>query len=708
MSKIAIPVIQFLFKAEFKSLDEALRLNPNYDVEAYSSASDLATYLSTIPAGLVIASLIDKNDLIQIATFMKLQKKVAKNTVLKIVVINFSNDRNFEKAISKLGILDVVDPSTNTKALKFKLDFWMKSLSAQVKQNPSLLSQKVVKSQESQDKEKSEAQTPVWTDPLELEDDIWILKADSDCKRILGKWLIRLMGPGPYVGQWFELKPNLWRFDLKASEKDMFVPNQGAWYFSGDQKPDFVWKENCWLMTGDSFDLFFKSDNKIYSRLKSKDKALTIAKNSLYARTKEQVIQESFDKDLVFKKEAITIDDLEGEGKSDSLSGRLEGKNKTDTLEIGNLEGKNKTPAERSGNLKGKLESQDSITHDDLDLKADNKKEKTYWNGKNAYEKDGKAGEFGVRKDELNDSPELAAPKDNEHKKYYKNQNEASLEKEEDQDKERKPNTDHLKKHYSSPAKSSVEKEQKEASELEEVSAEESAERERKSRTDHLNKHYSGETKSREPLQAEKEKSHPIWNDKEPSYRGHGETDLLSSHYGGKKDKSAKEKDQKENSEYDDLFSGVDEKKEASRNVVDLEKVRREKTIEATKIAVSEAGLEELTKDAKVISFLTHQGEKVTCELNDFFDDTIIFLTDAKGIKNSSEVFLDLAFKFLEKDKELKLSGNVVSIDDDGEGKNYITVQLSKENTMAFEVFMKLYESRQSNVTEFLKRARGL
>ena len=140
MSNIAIPVIQFLFKAEFKSLDEALRLNPNYEVEAYSSASDLATYLSTIPAGLVIASLIDKNDLIQIATFMKLQKKVAKAAVVKVVVINFSNDRNFEKAISKLGILDVVEPSTNTKALKFKLDFWMKSLSAQVKQNPSAFS----------------------------------------------------------------------------------------------------------------------------------------------------------------------------------------------------------------------------------------------------------------------------------------------------------------------------------------------------------------------------------------------------------------------------------------------------------------------------------------------------------------------------------------------------------------------------------------
>lgn len=752
MSKAAIPVIQFLFKADFKSLNEALRLNPNYEIEAYSSASDLATYLSTIPAGLVIASLRDKDDLVQIVTFMKLQKKVAKSTAVKIVVINFSGDRTYEKAIAKLGILDLLEPFTNTKALKFKLDFWMKSLSAQARQNP-VAPQKVVKSQDNQSQERADNYLPNWLEPLDLEDDIWILKSESDCKRILGKWLIRFKGPGPFVGQWSELKPGLWRFDLKPTERDMFVPNDGAWYFSGEQKPDFVWKENIWLMTGENFDLFFKNDNNVYSRLKSKDKTLTVAKNSLYAKTKEQVIEESFDRDLVFKQQAQKLDDLEGE-------------NKTDTLDFGNLEGKNKTPADRSGNLKGKLEGQEPITQKDLDHAANNSKEKTYWNGKNTYEKDENTAEFGVRPDQLNASPELSAPTDNQHQKYYKNHNETSVKTEREEKDSSRPGrekavrsaTERQLENADAPERNLTEaereKKEREVREREHHKAEqeqpgareheskskplekEHSERELskaeqesgkdlagKSKTDHLPNHYSNaqETSKPEVTAKEKEKTQTQWNDQDPSYRGLGDTDMLSSHYGGKKDKKPKENAQKEaDDEYEDLFSDVDENQQSSqnksqvakiekaRNVLELEKARRERAIEVTKEAVSEAGLEELTKDAKVVSLLSHNGKKISCELNDFFEDTIIFLMKGKEIAVSSEVGLDLAFKYLEKDKKLDISGNVLAIDDDGEGNDFVTIKLSKENCEAFEEFMKLYETRQASVTEFLKRARGL
>lgn len=867
-------------------------MNPSFEVEDFDSANDLASYLSTIPAGLVITSLRDKNDLVQVATFMKIAKKVAKDTPTKVVVMNFSGDRNYEKAIAKLGILDLVEPSINTKALKFKLDFWMKSLNAQAKANSSKMGDKVVKNGEGNKNgdKKPDPSAPIWTDPLDLEDDIWITK-ESECKKILGKWLLRVVGPSPYVGTWVELKPGLWRYDLKEAEKEMFVPNEGSWYFAGDQKPDFVWKENTWLISGENFDLFFKNSKQIYSRLKSKEKVLTVCKNSLFAKTKEQVINESFDKEMIFKKEAENLDDLEGKNKTDQLQNgqlqgkgktdevdlsALEGKGKTDQLDVGNLEGKNKTPADRSGNLKGNLESIDNINQEELDQKANTKKESTYWNGKNAYEKEGKSGDFGVKPEGMKDSPNLEAPTDNEHKKHYKNHNEAqSYEKNSDgykgksstdeipkfyddkdsektqrQAKENRPDeyagkseteklkshygqreqkpfeekgdgayggkssTDKLPSHYGNP-KEAAEKEQRDRQQREiaeidklekqykdatperekaerearDVSLKERAERPELQNKDQQSKDkrsgvqsesvsadiYAREKKGRpeeearerdlfDKAKADKQKREGAEREgmeeekRKAPLKGTADTDRMSSHYGSKRGNGQKDSSNPQDEEYGDLFDGADESRSAAdeksgrdskrkvadrvsadknfddidqpqfasaepkarnavpekvsndkdSNILPLDKARQERAIQATQVALDEAGLEELTRDSKVISFITSKGKKIPCELNDFFDDTIIFLTQEKGIDISATVNLDMSFKFLAKDKKLGMEGKVLTVDDDGEGNNFVTIQLSKENSASFDLFMRLYETRQSNVTEFIKKVKGL
>jgi hypothetical protein len=66
-----------------------------------------------------------------------------------------------------------------------------------------------------------------------------------------------------------------------------------------------------------------------------------------------------------------------------------------------------------------------------------------------------------------------------------------------------------------------------------------------------------------------------------------------------------------------------------------------------------------------------------------------------------------MMFKF-EKETKLKMSGTVLTVEDDGEGNNYVTVQVSPESVAALGSFMKLYELRQRNVNEFLKRVKGL
>ncbi len=741
-----MPLIKFMFRENFKALNDALQINPPAEVVDQSSSADLAKYLSTIPAGLVLASLKTKEDLIQIASLVKMTKKVAQECTMKVVVINFSGEKNFEKAVVKLGITDLIEQNVNPKALKYKIDFWMKSLTAQTKLKGNNASKDtLVKAGEVKQntEEKKDLSSVTWIAPLDLEDDIWLIKNEAEAKKILGKWLIRLVGPGPYVGNWYEVKPSLWRFDIKENQRKIFVPNEGSWYFSGEQKPDFLWKENNWLINGEGFELFFQSSKGVHSRLKSLDKILTISKNSLYAKTKEQSIIESFDKDLVYKLAPEKLANMEGENKTENLVQKnLKGNNKTEQLDHGNLKGKTQKDAEISDNLKGKNKT-DHLAHENLEQKnqnseseggnlqglieteiidnalleqkANNKREKTFWNGKSKYDKDGNA-EFGLKTDEDNNlsSPDLEAPlTDQEVEKYYKNQNKS---KKENSSLEGKSQTDEISTHYDSGEKNSDKKDKENPS------------------NDLYGKiKSSNKPKSKKGLnengKGDQDKLNP-----QSEHDSKGATDKLlgpdiAEKFGSlKKAQESKLEDNLDNVENifarekkSDRSRGKDEAagifegrkrviNKTSENYSDEDFVNKANDIkakEANVIALSEVGLDELTQDANVTCFIITKGKKIQCELSDYFDDTIIFLSTPKGTDFSSRVTLDLSFKLKGKDNKLSLDGTVTSVDDDGEGNKYVTIQLSKENTPSFEVFMKLYESRQSNVNEFLKRARG-
>lgn len=766
MSNNGIPVLKFLFKDDLKALKEALVLSPAFEVEEFSGANDLSTYLANIPAGLVIASLRDKNDLIQIASFVKIQKKAAKDTVVKIVVVNFCGDRNFERAISKLGIQDLIEPGINTKALKFKLDFWMKALSVQVRNSAAqTATQKTLKGSDptKPQEKKLDTSSPLWQDALEIEDDIWILKNESEhCKKVLNKWLIRFMGPSPYVGQWTEVKPRIWRFDIKPSEKELYVPNEGAWFFTGDQKPDFIWKENLWLMTGDNFELIFKSGDVISTRAKSKDRVLTICKNSIFAKTKEPVIIESFDKELVFKKEAENLENLEGENKTDKLNySNLEGKNKTDKLNGGNLEGKNKTPADRSGHLSGKTKGEGSIDYDDLDMDASNSKEKTHWSGKNMYEQPQESGQEGAKKGPLKEGRELGLDADNQDvEKYYKNGLNAQAAKErpkkewEDYQENApqdnyggKSETDRLNAHYGS-----KQKEKSPGTRSDDPFSGESS-------TDKFNGHYgkpsqgaveakkssdleasennysSGAKKASIPQSASS--SSPQEGKKSSAGRGaadwypapaaesekSSDTEAsLDFNYGERKTRkvnSAEEAsgefqpqrlEKNKSGQFNDLNSP--QSKDAISKLLDsdtyadvlpMDKLRQEKAARS----VEDKSIDELTTEAKVMCYMTQNARRVACKLDDFFEEQIIFLTEEQNIP-AGVVKLDMVFSFMKKDTSLKIDAEVVSVDGDGDGNNYITVNISKENVTSLNAFMKLFQAKQQNVTEFLKRVKGL
>jgi hypothetical protein len=345
-----IPVLKLGFKEDWKVLTAALGTPPAFETIDFESAQELLTCATEYPGAMVLAALVDKDDLLKIATLVKLHKQ-PKMPAMKIVVLNFSGNKNFEKAIYKLGVKDVLEVNVNFKALRFKLDFWLKAVKLQLKNAESAQASQVVpkgSAAANQKDPKTEEKAYLPLPALELEDDIWLFGKETDCRRMMARWMVKLLGPSPYAGSWVEVesKPGVWKFELKKEVAPLFSSGNGSWFFRGDQKPEFNWQENLWLFAGDHFELFFYHE-KPQIRVLCKDRKLHLAENSDFARTREKTIRETFDKNFVFQNKA---EHLEGEAvdvdPSAHEGGHLQGKVKsTDHVGGAELSGKVKAGA---------------------------------------------------------------------------------------------------------------------------------------------------------------------------------------------------------------------------------------------------------------------------------------------------------------------------------------------------------------------------
>jgi hypothetical protein len=350
----SFPIIKFLFRKPWPILAEAMGLQPKLEVDEIPTVNEVVTYLSMSdqPMGLIITAVYDKNDLLQMANLIKMAKKVLPQTNMKVVMINFSMDKTLETAANKIGIKDIIDSGINTKALRFKLDFLIKALNTSPKTSSP---NEVTKKLDPELTKKAPEQSVKFADPLDCVDDVWCLNDESDAKKILGRWIIKFKGPGPYAAQWVDHAKGIWRFEFKKEVRDTFIMGDGDWFFRGEQKPDFIWKENLWLFTGESFELFYQQGKDIFQRAFLKNKILTISKNSDYAKNKKNSILESFDQDLIIKKDGHLASGLESIEAETSKITNLAGKSKTDIIQNESLEGKLKTEKLGGKLLQGKF-----------------------------------------------------------------------------------------------------------------------------------------------------------------------------------------------------------------------------------------------------------------------------------------------------------------------------------------------------------------
>lgn len=422
MKMSEIVLVKYLFQADWEPLENVIEANAKDFGDIYEVDNDKEVFqvAKTSPATLIIACVKTKEDLTKVLNFVKISKKVLKDSNIKVSVLNYLQNKNVETAFMKLGCQEVLDPNLKAKPLKFKMDFWKKALAVGMNKRLAEQNKTVKESKNEKDGAKKEVPQIKWGEPLKVVDDMWITKSPQDTKRVLNRWMIKLMGPSPFVAQWVEVdgQKGLWQFVFKDGIREDFHMSDGDWFFRGEQKPEFVWKENLWLVSGQKIQLFYQEDDTVVARFRTNQENLEITKNSSYALSRQEAIVETFDQEVLVKKgladesktnlendqkisDGLLKEDIDG---NDKLDGHLKGNNaKEDAIEdkehnvgrndlnLDNLEGDSDTDDLGPSHYDGKL-----------DHKNKEKKDPNSVNAKSdsLFDEDGDAGteDVGIQK----------------------------------------------------------------------------------------------------------------------------------------------------------------------------------------------------------------------------------------------------------------------------------------------------------------------
>lgn len=115
---------------------------------------------------------------------------------------------------------------------------------------------------------------------LTLDDDHWLILQNETPRRVLGKWLVVLMGPNPKLGQWVLMSgsaqslESLWRWESRKPKHE-----NGFWLFFG-RKPEY--RDGRWAFVSERPELFYAKAGKVMGKRLTTNQSgdLLVADNS--------------------------------------------------------------------------------------------------------------------------------------------------------------------------------------------------------------------------------------------------------------------------------------------------------------------------------------------------------------------------------------------------------------------------------------------
>ncbi len=273
---LAIPIASLFFSVPFRALSAALELGTVYQSTGLATAADAIAHLEGLEACLVIVSVSSREDLAQLAEVHRVIADPKRGKCVKFLVVPRMGGA-FDKAMLKLGITDFIEVSSSPKGLRSKLDFWLKSLRAQVLAR-GLETSLGPGPREVQGPSHGEV---IWEPGISFPEDIWTIGDAGDVKRVQNSWCVRLKGPAAEAADWIDagLKGQ-WKLSSTRPEAAE-LPPRGAWFFWGSQKPVFLVEERVWVFRSEEMTLGYVIGGEVqFSRFRTMSPSIYVHHNS--------------------------------------------------------------------------------------------------------------------------------------------------------------------------------------------------------------------------------------------------------------------------------------------------------------------------------------------------------------------------------------------------------------------------------------------
>lgn len=297
MDRISLALLGLSGVDSAYELGEHYKAQEDFDVIETDDYEVLGKILDESGQGIVLLKVNDKKTLSEALVFLKKHKEQIRLGIVKVLALLFIKNRKVKKNLKDLGCHDVLDHDVMKSRLAIrKIDYIAKNIKSKI---DSLKAEKGVPHSTGEE-EGEESNCFKYVDPLDFEGDVWIVKDRADNRLVRGEFLLRMVGPSPFVGNWHELENQssdvkMWKFMLRDEDNKSFIADNGAWYFTGS-KPDFDWTDSRWIFSSSAPHLYFYTNKNVtYSRLKYKDGCVIICENSEFATTKEDKIMELCD-----------------------------------------------------------------------------------------------------------------------------------------------------------------------------------------------------------------------------------------------------------------------------------------------------------------------------------------------------------------------------------------------------------------------------
>lgn len=244
--------------ALIESLHLALKTSTEYQYRTTELVDQMKEIVSRSTRVVILANCLTKEDITDLYNVLPTFAERISDGTVRVVVLNSIRHPKLPELLRTRGTVEVVDLPTTQKNLQYKLknslisvhQSYLKKDQAKDAATPIEVGTENIKTS-LRSPERNADTDVLWQASIGFDFDFWWIASAKHLRRVVGVWLIDLIGPGPSAGTWEEVpgfdrggeKAWMWRTRWLADEA--FQTTDGHWFFFGKQ-PEFSWQKGMW------------------------------------------------------------------------------------------------------------------------------------------------------------------------------------------------------------------------------------------------------------------------------------------------------------------------------------------------------------------------------------------------------------------------------------------------------------------------------